>query len=402
MIDDHVVGLDDFRHQVRSWCEEHVPSDWKSSQHSAPGHEVVAFQRWWFQELRAAGYAPAHWPEEWGGPGLDLPHQVVVHEEFSRASAPHLGAFLISLHHTPATLEVGGTDEQRRRHLPAILDGQLWCQGFSEPNAGSDLASLRTRAVRDGDTYVVNGQKVWSSGAHYSDRCLLLARTDPDVPKRKGISYFLLDLHTDGVEVRPIRQATGQAEFCELFLTDVGIPVADRVGEEGEGWRIAQATLSAERGPAVLDLAEEMRSALVSLIDLAGRVSLPGQSEPALADPAVRERLAGFHSEVEVLRLLCSRTLENLLRRGGAGPESSIMKVYYSELLQRLTEFGAELAGIDAHLDGRKPIFSGWTSGRWLIDHIGSWEWTIAAGTNEIQRTVIGERVLGLPREPQP
>jgi alkylation response protein AidB-like acyl-CoA dehydrogenase len=391
-------SLEPLRHRVRSWCEAHVPPDWRATQLGASTEEYVAFQHWWLHELREGGLAVPHWPAAWGG-GLSLPEQVVVHRELARADAPRLDMFLISLHHTPATLLAQGTEAQRQRHLPAILDGEVWCQGFSEPNAGSDLASLTTRAVRDGDHYVVNGQKVWSTMAHYADWCLLLARTDPSVPKRKGISYLLLDMHSDGVEVRPLQNAAGEWEFCEIFLTDVVVPVSHLVGQENDGWKVAQSTLGTERGTMVLEFAEHLRHGLSMLDDLC-RTSELEVGRRAIDDPAIRESLAALHTEGEILSLLCDRTIDNLIRHGGVGPEASIIKLYYSELLRRVLTLAVEVDGLHSHVQTRRPMGSGCESGKWLLDFVFSWMWTISAGTNEILRTVIAERVLGLPRDP--
>ena len=390
--------LADFRATVRAWAEEHIPTGWESRFGGAVDEGFRAFQREWLQTLRDGGYAAPHWAKEWGGGGYSLAEQIVIFEEFSRLNAPPLRNYFVALNHAYATLMHAGNDEQRQRHLPAILDGEVWCQGFSEPGAGSDLAALRTRAVRKGDVYVVNGQKVWSSRAAFADRCLLLARTDPDAPKRHGISYFLLDMTSPGVEARTIRQATGAAEFCELFLTDVEIPVIDLVGEENDGWRIAQSTLSAERGLAQLELAERMAAALSMVEELVRETTIDGRS--AIEDDAVREQLVTLETEVILFRRLCKRMVSDLVRRGGTGPESSIVKVFYSELLQRLMAFGVSLAGLDTHRLTVKPVSAGYESGRWMLDYIDSFAWVIAGGTNEIQRTLIGERVLGLPREP--
>lgn len=241
------MSIDDFRATVRAWCAEHVPSDWREKQTGVGEEEFVRFQEAWFAELHSAGYAVPHWPAEWGG-GLSVAEQIVLYQELAAHDAPRLVLAFVGIHHAASTLLVAGTDEQRRRHLPAILDGEIWVQGFSEPEAGSDLASLRTTAHRTGDTFVVNGQKLWASGGMHADWCLLLARTDPDAPKRKGISYFLLDMTTPGVDVRPIRNAVGDSHFCEIFLNDVEIPAANLVGAENAGWQVAQATLGAERG----------------------------------------------------------------------------------------------------------------------------------------------------------
>lgn len=389
------MSLDDFRDTVRAWCVEHIPPDWRQAQTGATDEEFVAFQKSWFATLHSAGYAVPHWPREWGG-GMSVPEQVVLYQELAAHDAPRLVLAFVGIHHAASTLLVAGTDEQRRQHLPAILDGEIWVQGFSEPEAGSDLASLRTTARRAGDTFVVNGQKLWASGGMHADWCLLLARTDPEAPKRPGarksagISYFLLDMTTPGVEVRPIRNAIGDSHFCEVFLNDVRIPAANLIGDENQGWQVAQATLGAERGMTMLELAERLGNAGFRWLL---------QSSP-VDDPIVADRLAQFETEIAGLRGMCRKVVENN-ESGSAGPaDASIVKLFYSELLQRMTDFGAEVGGLAAHTELTKPMSSGWESGAWMLDFIGSWEWTIPGGASEIQRTIIGERGLGLPREP--
>lgn len=380
---------EEFRRQVRQWCAEHIPADWRGKQTGVSDEEFVAFQKWWFAELHRAGYAVPHWPAEWGG-GMSVAEQVVLYQELAAADAPRLVLAFVGIHHAASTLLVAGTEEQRRRHLPAILDGEIWVQGFSEPEAGSDLASLRTSARRDGDVFVVNGQKLWASGAEHADWCLLLARTDPQAPKRKGISYFLLDMTTPGVEVRPIRNAIGDSHFCEIFLNDVAIPAANLVGEQNRGWQVAQATLGAERGMTMLELAERLGNAGFGWL----------LRDAPTEDPIVADRLAQFEIELSGLRGLCRKLVEDN-DNGCAGPaDASIVKLYYSELLQRMTDFAAEIGGLHAHTEVAKPASSGWESGAWVLDFVGSWEWTIPGGASEIQRTIIGERGLGLPREP--
>jgi alkylation response protein AidB-like acyl-CoA dehydrogenase len=390
--------LDDFRASVRDWCRVHIPADWRRAQTGVSGAQFVAFQKAWFQELRGAGYAVPHWPQEWGG-GMPVAQQVVLYQELAAHDAPRLVLAFVSIHHAAATLLAAGTDEQRRRHLPAILDGEIWVQGFSEPEAGSDLASLRTTARREGGGFVVNGQKLWASGALHADWCLLLARTDPAAPKRRGISYFLMDMRTPGIDVRPIRNAVGESHFCEIFLNDVVIPAEHLVGPVDAGWGVAQATLSAERGMTMLELAERLGNA--GFRWLLQAASLPGPGGRRLVDdPLVQDRLAGLETEITGLRLLC-RGVVDRHEAGTAGPaEASIAKLYYSELLQRMMDFGVEIGGLAAHTVLEKPMSSGWESGAWVLDFIGSWEWTIPGGTSEIQRTIIGERGLGLPREP--
>lgn len=390
--------LADFRATVRRWCRDHVPADWRAAQTGASDAEFVAFQKAWFAELREAGYAVPHWPAQWGG-GMSVAEQVVLYSELAAHDAPRLVLAFVGIHHAAATLLVAGTEDQRRRHLPAILDGEIWVQGFSEPEAGSDLAGLRTTARRVGDGYVVNGQKLWASGGLHADWCLLLARTDPDARKRHGISYFLLDMRTPGIDVRPIRNAVGDSHFCEIFLNDVVIPATGLVGEENRGWQVAQATLGAERGMTMLELAERLGNAgFAWLLEACGRPGPDGHRP--LDDSAVRDRLAQFEIEISGLRGLC-RDVVDSSEAGTAGPaDASVVKLYYSELLQRMTDFGAEIGGLPAHTRLTKPASSGWESGSWMLDFIGSWEWTIPGGTSEIQRTIIAERGLGLPREP--
>ncbi|WP_280479449.1 acyl-CoA dehydrogenase family protein [Nocardia asiatica] len=390
--------LDGFRDEVRTWCRAHVPAEWRRAQTGPTDAEFVSFQRDWFQQLRRAGYAVPHWPREYEG-GMSVPEQVVLYQELAAHDAPRLVLAFVAVHHAAATLLAAGTDAQRRRHLPAILDGEIWVQGFSEPGAGSDLAALRTSARRDGDGYVVSGQKVWASGAQYADWCLLLARTDPAAPKRHGISYFLLDMRTPGVEVRPIRQATGERHFCEIFLDEVRIPADGLVGAEHAGWQVAQRTLGAERGLTMLELAERLGNAgFRRLVDACLRPDSDGRRP--MDDAVVADRLAALEIGIPGLRALC----RDLVRRHDAevaGPaDASVVKLYYSELLQRMTDFGTEIGGVAAHTVLRKPMSGGWESGAWVLDFVGSWEWTIPGGTSEIQRTIIAERGLGLPREP--
>jgi len=386
---------DELRAGVRQWCAEHLPHDWRERQTGASHEEFVRFQHWWFGELRAAGYAVPHWPQSWGG-GFDLARQAVIFEELARADAPRLSLHFVSLHHAAGTFLDAGTPEQRDRYLPEILDGAVWCQGFSEPEAGSDLASLRTRAERRGDVYVVNGQKIWASGAADAQHCLLLVRTDPAAPKRRGISYLVMDMDSPGVLVRPIRQITGEEHFCEIFLTDVRIPVGNLIGAENDGWRVAQSTLASERGGTMIELAERLAVGMRRLLlEAAGP-----EGSPPTADTVVGDRLARLAREAQALRLLVRQVITRPGSELAQGAHASVVKLYYSELLQRLTAFGMELAGLDGQRATRRAPGSGWESGAWLLDHIGSWEWTIPGGTSEIQRNIIAERALGLPREP--
>jgi alkylation response protein AidB-like acyl-CoA dehydrogenase len=358
--------------------------------------DYIELQRDWLRELDTIGLAAPHWPEEWGGRGLDLAHQVVLAEELARAGAPYLGVFHVGLYHSAATLLKAGTAEQRRRFLPGIRRGQIWCQGFSEPNAGSDLASLRTRAQTEGGAYVVNGQKIWTSYAKHADSCILLVRTDPAAPKHRGISYLILDMHADGVEIRPIRSSVGDKEFAEVFLNDVVIPMENRIGEENDGWRITQLTLSEERGPHVLEVIERLRVARQVLVrEIADRLH---RWRGTSVEGAIIQALGDAQAETEALRLLSYRVLHRLAAGGGVGPEASMVKVRYSETLQRFAALGVSVEGLGSQLAREFTHGVHWESTDWMIDYIDSWAWTISGGSNEIQRNILAERVLGLPR----
>jgi alkylation response protein AidB-like acyl-CoA dehydrogenase len=391
--------LEQLRSAVRDWAMANTPSGWHAELSTATKGQFREFNIRQAQLLRQAGLLAAHWPKEFGGGGFSFAEQLIIQEELVRADFPQPRLMEIALAHIAATLMAYGSAEQQR-HLVAILDGEIWCQGFSEPDAGSDLASLRTRAVRTGDAYVVNGQKVWSSYADQASWCLLLARTDPAAPKHRGLSLFMLELDSPGVEVRPTRQATGTEEFCELFLTDVRVPATHMIGAENTGWRMAQTTLATERAFNMLELQARLAVALHEIAAQA-LVTPVAPGRMAADDVSVRQDLAARAAEVEVLGLLGQRLARQVERSGEVGPEGSIVKLFYSETLQKLTRLAVRISGMPAMLDERREFATTWTSGHWMIDHLKSWNWTIAAGSNEIQRNIIGERVLGLPREPQ-
>jgi alkylation response protein AidB-like acyl-CoA dehydrogenase len=393
--------VESFRSEVRDWAKCTVPGDWREQQRDASHDEVIRFARWWGRQLRDAGWFAPHWPTRWGGSGLSLVHQVVLAQELARADAPRNGLYQVALYNAGPGILAAGTNEQKARFLPDIVNGTVWCQGFSEPGAGSDLAGLQTRAVLDGDRYVVNGQKVWTSHGAEADWCILLVRTDPTAPKRKGITYLLLDMHAPGVEVRPIRQITGPSEFCETFLTDVLIPVEHRLGAENAGWAVTQNTLSSERGAVLVELAERfMRNGMLALAEAATSAILPDGS-PAAADPGVAETIGGHYADTVVLRQLISTMISNMINRGGVGPEASVTKLFYSELLQRLMLDGTRLQGLDGQLERPALQNAGWETGNWPYDYLNAFAWTIGGGTNEIMRNIIAERVLGMPREPE-
>jgi alkylation response protein AidB-like acyl-CoA dehydrogenase len=380
-----------FREEYRAWLAANVPPGWRDQIAGGRGASID-FARRWMRTRHDGGYAAPSWPTEFGGMGASLAQQLVMFEEEQRADAPGTGLFAIALNHAGATLIAHGTAVQREHHLGRILRGEeIWCQGFSEPNAGSDLAALQTRAHRDGDHYVVTGQKVWSSQANHADWCLLLVRTNPTAPKRKGITYLLLDLSAPGIEIRPLRQITGNAEFCEIFLDEVRVPVTNRIGAEDEGWSISQTTLSTERGPFFLASVQSLRSSMQDAVDRLGDLIED--------DRAVRERLGGSIAAVEVLAEVYSQVLSSQLRHGHAGPESSIVKLLYSEVLARLTQQVVGDVGMEAQC-GEVAAPDDERGGSWFLDHLGSWGMAIGGGTSDIQRNLIGERVLGLPREP--
>jgi alkylation response protein AidB-like acyl-CoA dehydrogenase len=390
--------LDEYRSEIREWLAAHSPENWREALQASSESDVVSFYQDWARKLHDAGHLVAHWPAEYGGRGLGFGGQVVAQQEMSRADAPRPRSLAISLGHAAATLMEHGSAEQRKL-IPRILDGSIFCQGFSEPEAGSDLASLRTRAERHGDHYLVNGQKTWSSFGRYAEWCLLLARTDPDAPKHLGITFFLVNLNTPGITVRPIRQATGSAEFAEIFFDDVAVPLDMRIGAEGDGWRIAQTTLTTERAVQMIELTEAMRRSVAQLVAEARGAPQRGSGRPLTRDDGFRRDVAEVAIQVEVLDALSERTLSQVAATGQIGPASSVLKVFFSELLQRFTAIAAEVQGLAEQLDPGEPREVGFLSGQHFVDHLRSWTWTIAAGTNEIQRNIIAERVLGLPRE---
>jgi alkylation response protein AidB-like acyl-CoA dehydrogenase len=391
------TSLEDLRRDVREWCASHVPDDWRDRLRGASHDELVTFLRWWADQLRDAGLLAPHWPERWGG-GFSIAEQVVIAEEFARGDVPRNALAHVAVYNVAPTVLHNATEEQCRTILPGIMRGDVWCQGFSEPDAGSDLASLQTRAVRDGDDYVVTGQKVWTSWAMEADWCMLLVRTDADAPKHKGISCLTVDMRTPGVEVRPIKQATGSADFCEVFLDEVHVPVANRIGAENDGWAVAQGTLAAERAIVVLEMTERLRR---NGIAAALREAVSWRLEsgtPVLEDGACLERLAEYYAEAEVLRHLLNALIEDVISGADVGGTSAIIKVFYTELLAKLMREVTDLQGVTAQVDQPLLECAGWETGFWMIDYVHSFGWAIGGGTSEIMRNVIGERMLGLPR----
>ena len=372
-----------FRAELREWLAGVLPSlpahprrdDWSARRR---------FDTDWQRRLFDAGYAGLAWPREYGGRDASPSEQLVFLEETTRARAPDVGVNFVGLLHAGPTLMAEATDEEKARHLPAILRGdEVWCQGFSEPAAGSDLAAVRTRAVCDGDHYVVSGQKIWCSFAQVGDYGELLVRTDPDAAKHRGISWLILPMDLPGIEVRPIETVLGSSEFSEVFLDEVRIPVANRVGAENDGWRVTQVTFAFERGTAFTG---ELVDSGTLVDDLAGLVD----------DPHQRRELGRLAAELDALFALAKRNVTRVERTGDAGPGALMMKLAYSEWRQRFGELSLRVldrTGLD--LDAPQ-------GGRFVEERLRTLALTIAAGTSQIQRNIIGERLLGLPREPKP
>jgi alkylation response protein AidB-like acyl-CoA dehydrogenase len=377
-----------FRQGLRDWLAESLPEGWGTPEWKWPA-DRVGFLKDWTRRTYDAGYSGLAWPREYGGRGAPLLHQAIVFEEFARAEAPeHVG--LIGIGMAGPTIIAAGTERQKARYLKPILTGEeIWCQGFSEPGSGSDLASLQTRAVPEGDGFRVTGQKVWSSFAHFADRCILLARTDPQAPKHQGITYFLLDMHARGVEARPLRQITGDAEFNEIFLDEVHVGPEDVVGEVNGGWQVAITTLMFERGSSAFFLIGRLDVWFRRLLDLAR--TTPSDGGVAADDPRIRERIARSYADIQALRFTNYRALSTLMKRGVPGPEGSIAKLHYSEATQRLTHLALEILGPEAALGPGDEH-------DWRWQQLRSRGNTIEGGTSEILKNIVAERVLGLPR----
>ncbi len=389
-----------FRHEARAWLEANKPTQGQGGdvRRGDDPRERRDFDKAWQRTMFEAGWAGINWPVEFGGRGASLMEQVIWYEEFARAEAPDPTTLFVGLKHGGPTLMACGTEEQKAFHLPKILRGDvLWCQGFSEPGAGSDLAALQTKAVVDGDDLVVTGQKIWTSFGNIADYQELLVRTDPDAPKHKGISWVICPMDLPGMDVRPIRTIAGHEEFCEVFYDEVRIPRANIVGPMNEGWKVAMSTLSFERGTAFL--AEQVRLARVvdELVELARMTPLPGgsQRQVALEDDEVARRLARFQAEVEALRAMTYRSVSRTARTGMPSAEGSLIRLFFSELQQRVYALAMEIFG-ESILELESQNES--AKGSWVFHYLLAYSATIAAGTKEIQRNIIGERLLGLPR----
>ncbi len=373
-----------FRAELRVWLDGSLPKGLGGHRGGGAGFQGPSM-RDWSRKLYEAGYAGLTWPGQYGGGGRSPMYQAIFLDEMARAGAPaHVG--VIGLGMAGPTIIACGTEEQKSRYLPKILSAEeIWCQGFSEPGAGSDLAGVRTTARLEGKRFVVDGQKVWSSFAHIADHCILLTRSDATSTRHEGLTYLIVDMHAPGVDVRPLRQITGEAEFNEIFFDGVEVPVANVLGAIGDGWQVAMTTLLHERGTLGFALQAQLEVSMSELLELA---------RDRGATPLQRDAIAREWIELRALRYTNYRALAQLERTGIPGPEGSIAKLVWSEANQRLTKLALDLLGRDAPLAGKHAPYEGW----WQHQQLRSRGNTIEAGTSEILRNIVAERVLGLPR----
>jgi alkylation response protein AidB-like acyl-CoA dehydrogenase len=393
-----------YREKVQAFLAEHLPPGWRGIG-ALQKEDSDRFVEDWRRTLYEHHYLAVTWPREYGGAGLGPLESVILAEEFTKAGVPqggHNDNFGIQM--VGNTILQWGTEEQKHHHLPRILSGEdVWCQGYSEPNAGSDLGNLGCRAAVDGDEWVINGQKIWTSAGHLANWIFVLCRTDPSVPKHRGISFLLVPMDQPGIEVRPIKMISGDSEFNEVFFTDAHTAVGNVVGGVNNGWAVAMTLLGYERGQAAATLPIEFRGELDRLFALAAERGRTG-------DPLIRQRLAWCYSKVEIMRWLGYRALTSWLGGGRPGPESSISKLYWSEYHQAASELAVDIIGMEALVpSGRRPASSFRTDDIGAPNSTASWSnvlltaraETIYAGTSQIQRNILGEMVLGLPKEPR-
>ena len=399
------AAAEEYREKVQAFLAEKLPPNWKGIG-ALTGDALEHFITEWRATLYSSGYLAPGWPVEFGGGGLSELEQVIIAEEFARAGVPtggHNDVFSIQM--LGNTLLLFGTEEQKRHYLPRLLAGEdTWCQGYSEPNAGSDLSNVGLRAELDGDQWVLNGQKIWTSAGHLADHIFTLARTDPDAPKHKGISFLLVDMRQPGIEVRPIKMLSGESEFNEVFYTDAVVPKENVVGGVNNCWAFAMGLLGFERGAAASIAPIAFEAEFDRLLQLA-------KDRGVNNDPRIRQKLAWCYSKVQVMRYLGMRTLTKFLAGHHPGPDGAIFKLYWSEYHKIVTELGVDLLGMDAMVPtGRKPssAFSTDDAGApndsmsWTMTFLNARAGTIYAGSSQVQRNIIGEMVLGLPKEPKP
>jgi len=393
-----------FREKMQAFLDEHLPSDWKGIG-ALEGEAQSHFQAEWRQTLRDANLLAANWPAEYGGGGLSHLEHVVLNEEFAKRGVPTSGGndgFSIGM--VGNTILFWGTEEQKQYYIPRILDGtDVWCQGYSEPDSGSDLANLGCKAVLDGDEWTVNGQKIWTSAGQTANMIFVLCRTDPDVRKHKGISFMLMSMDQPGVEMRPITNIAGHDHFNEVFFTDARCPKDNVLGGLNNGWAVGNTLLGFERGVGATTASLGFRAELDQFIELARRY---GKTD----DPLVRQDIARFHTMVEIMRFRGYQALTRYLRGDAPGPESSIGKLFWSHYHQDITEAAMNMMGPDAQIGfgedtrgglGTPAIGTPNTAANWMSSFFIARPGTIYAGTSQVQRNIVGERVLGLPKEPR-
>jgi alkylation response protein AidB-like acyl-CoA dehydrogenase len=407
---DYTPEAEAFRKEVRTWLEENLPDGWFEPGFSLEGDARKRFNEEWPKKLYGGGWICASWPTEYGGKGLSILENVVLAEEFAKARAPMRADFFGDTLVGPTILQ-WGTEEQKKEFLPKILKGEMrWCQGFSEPDSGSDLASLKTSAVLDGDEWVINGQKVWTTQAQHADYVFLLARTDPDAPKHKGISYLLVPMRQPGVEVRPITQPDGTAEFNEVFFDNARCPKDNVVGGLNNGWVVANTTLAHERGMSATTSYRRFEDELRLMIEAA-------KDNGAIADPVIRQGLARYYTKIQILKVNGLRSLSTTLA-GRKDPSMAALgagnKMYWSEMHREAMELALDIFGAESMLSTVGPESGAWPgnvrqkgrAGYPVSPMVSSFFFsrseTIWGGTAEIQRNIVGERVLGLPKEPRP
>jgi alkylation response protein AidB-like acyl-CoA dehydrogenase len=395
-VDFHFSSEDEaFREEFRSWLKEHLIGEYAAvGGGGGPADETGwDVRRAWEYELGRGGWIGLGWPKEYGGRDASVTQQLIFNEEYAKANAPARVSFFSEGLLGP-TIVAFGTPEQKQRFLPPILRGEeLWCQGFSEPDAGSDLANIKTRAVLDGDEWVLNGQKVWTTLAHHAQWIFAVCRTDPDAPKHKGLSYLLVPMDQPGIDVKPLKQLTGSAEFNEVFFTDARTSKDLVVGDVNDGWKIAMGTLGFERGTAFLAQQLQFNNECQSVIDYAKKHDLAG-------DPLVRQKLADAWMGVQIMKYNGFRMISRLLATGSPGPEASISKLYWSTWHVRLGELEMELMGPWSQVFASTTDASQYEPEGFQQTFLASRGETIYTGSSEIQKNIIGERVLGLPREP--